>query len=168
MKPYVAIVGKSKSGKTTIIINVIKEMKKRGYRIATVKHHNHHDHFDTEGKDTYLHYQSGADKTLISSPSAYGIFSRVKNELSLEDLINKCDDVDLVIVEGYRLTSSNRIEIVRSSRSEDRICQDDEVMATITDVNLSSEKPMFGLNDYEKITDFIESHLILLNHKTNN
>ncbi len=38
MPPIVSIVGRSKSGKTTLIEKLIVELKSRGYRVATVKH----------------------------------------------------------------------------------------------------------------------------------
>ena len=36
--PVVSIVGKSKSGKTTVIERLVQELKSRGYRVATIKH----------------------------------------------------------------------------------------------------------------------------------
>jgi Ni2+-binding GTPase involved in maturation of urease and hydrogenase len=39
--PVVSIVGRSKSGKTTLIEKLIPLLKARGYRVGTVKHHAH-------------------------------------------------------------------------------------------------------------------------------
>ncbi|MBW2739455.1 MAG: molybdopterin-guanine dinucleotide biosynthesis protein MobB, partial [Deltaproteobacteria bacterium] len=36
--PIICIVGKSESGKTTLIEKLIPELKKRGYRIGSIKH----------------------------------------------------------------------------------------------------------------------------------
>ena len=41
MTTIVSIVGKSNSGKTTLIEKLIRELKLRGYRVATVKHTPH-------------------------------------------------------------------------------------------------------------------------------
>ena len=38
MSAIVSVIGKSKSGKTTIIEKLISELKSRGYRVATIKH----------------------------------------------------------------------------------------------------------------------------------
>ena len=38
MPPIVSVVGKSKSGKTTLIEKLVQELKPRGYRVATIKH----------------------------------------------------------------------------------------------------------------------------------
>ena len=70
MIPIVAVVGKSNSGKTTLIEKLIPELNKRGYRVATVKHHNHLLEIDTPGKDSWRHKQAGAQTTFISTPGA--------------------------------------------------------------------------------------------------
>jgi|LGVE01.1.fsa_nt_gb molybdopterin-guanine dinucleotide biosynthesis protein B len=160
MIPSVSIVGKSNVGKTTVVINVLVELKKRGYRVATIKHHNHMSHFDQEGKDTYEHYQAGADRVIISSPKAYGVFTKVDNELELSELIALNKDLDLVIVEGYKNTKNNKIEIVRSARSNEMICSEEEVCALITDTDIKIKKPTFHLNDYVGIVGFIENNIL--------
>jgi len=38
MPPIVSVVGKSKSGKTTLIEKLVQELRSRGYRVATIKH----------------------------------------------------------------------------------------------------------------------------------
>jgi len=160
MNPYVAIVGKSNTGKTTVIINIIKILKKRGYKVGTIKHHNHKQHFDSKGKDTYRHFIAGADSVIISSPNSYGIFKKVDEEKKLDDLILESYDVDILIVEGYKETSLNKIEIVRKERSDHMICKEDEILALITDTSIEIQKPVFNLNDYEGIANFVEKKII--------
>ncbi|MGE5257212.1 MAG: molybdopterin-guanine dinucleotide biosynthesis protein B, partial [Hyphomicrobiales bacterium] len=41
MPPIVSIVGRSESGKTTLIEKLIPELRRRGYRIGTIKHTHH-------------------------------------------------------------------------------------------------------------------------------
>ena len=54
--PVICIIGESGSGKTTLIEKIIPELKRRGYRIATVKHHSHAGfEIDHPGKDSYRH-----------------------------------------------------------------------------------------------------------------
>ena len=62
----IAVVGTKKSGKTTTIENLTRELTKRGYKVATIKHINEPDFtIDTLGKDTWRYAQAGA-KTIIS------------------------------------------------------------------------------------------------------
>ena len=66
--PIVSIVGKSNSGKTTLIEKLIAELAGRGWRVATIKHNRHGFDIDHEGKDSYRHKKAGAKMTVVSSP----------------------------------------------------------------------------------------------------
>lgn len=50
--PILSFVGRSGSGKTTVIERLITEMTARGYRIAVVKHHAHTTPIDSPRKDS--------------------------------------------------------------------------------------------------------------------
>ena len=60
MPPIVSIVGKSESGKTTLLEKLITELKSRGYRVATVKHAPNESSFDEPGKDSWRHVRAGS------------------------------------------------------------------------------------------------------------
>ena len=66
----VAIVGKSDSGKTTLIEKVVPELVKLGLRVGTVKHDAHSFEIDHPGKDSWRHGQAGAEAYVIASPGA--------------------------------------------------------------------------------------------------
>ena len=67
MPPVISIVGKSKSGKTTLIEKLIPELKKRGYKIGIIKHAFHELEFDKKGKDSWRHKAAGAETVMVSS-----------------------------------------------------------------------------------------------------
>ena len=62
-----AFSGFSGSGKTTLIEKLIPVFKRRGYRVAVIKHDAHDFEIDKEGKDTYRFREAGADRVYISS-----------------------------------------------------------------------------------------------------
>ena len=68
MIPIVSIVGRSNTGKTTLIEKLIPELRRRGYRVATIKHNIHGFDIDHEGKDSWRHKKAGARLTVIASP----------------------------------------------------------------------------------------------------
>ena len=68
MPPVVSIVGKSKSGKTTVIERLIQELNSRGYRVATIKHAPQGTSFDEPGKNSWRHIEAGSEATVVSSP----------------------------------------------------------------------------------------------------
>ena len=48
----VSVVGSSGAGKTTLIEKLLKELRKRKYAVAAVKHCPHGFDLDVEGKDS--------------------------------------------------------------------------------------------------------------------
>ncbi|MEW5767382.1 MAG: molybdopterin-guanine dinucleotide biosynthesis protein B, partial [bacterium] len=69
MVPVVSIVGGKNSGKTRLIEGIVPELKKRGYRIGTIKHDHHGltaEDVDREGTDTYRHQLCGAESVVLS------------------------------------------------------------------------------------------------------
>ena len=59
--PVVSVVGVSDSGKTTLMERLLKEIKSRGWRVATIKHDLHGFDIDKPGKDSWRHARAGAD-----------------------------------------------------------------------------------------------------------
>lgn len=58
-----AVTGLKKSGKTTVLEHLVKELTEKGKRVATVKFTHHMEQefsFDIEGKDTFRHRKAGA------------------------------------------------------------------------------------------------------------
>ena len=150
MPPVVSIVGRSQSGKTTLIEKLIPELKKRGYTIGTIKHSHHSPDIDRSGKDSSRHKAAGADTVIFHSP---GTIAMVRN-----DYFN---DVDLVITEGYKKGNKPKIEIVRSARHCEPLLQDDELLiAVVTDVDLQLRVPKFGFEEVVPLADMIEEKFL--------
>jgi molybdopterin-guanine dinucleotide biosynthesis protein B len=160
--PVVSIVGKSDSGKTTLIEKIVPILKRRGYRVGTVKHDVHGFEMDREGKDTYRHFHSGADATLISSPRKLALIRRVECELPLEELVNRYYfDLDIVITEGFKRLNMPKIEVFRSTVYEQPLCTaGDNRIAIASDVAIEVDCPRFDINDAESIAGFIEERFL--------
>lgn len=160
MPQIICIVGRSQSGKTTLIEKLIPELKQRGYRVGTIKHSHHIFDFDKSGKDSWRHKDAGAETVIIASP---GKIAMVKNDHqgTLDGLQNFFDDLDLVITEGYKKESKPKIEVVRSARHAEALLKDDRhLVAVVTDIDLTMEIPVFGLDDIDQLADFIEQNFL--------
>ena len=83
----VSIVGKSDSGKTTLIEKLLPALIERGVRVGTIKHDVHGFEMDREGKDSYRHKHAGAAVTLISSPRQVGMVRDVSHDHRIEELL---------------------------------------------------------------------------------
>jgi molybdopterin-guanine dinucleotide biosynthesis protein B len=91
----VAIVGYKKSGKTTLVRALAAFLKKKGYKIAIVKHA--HRHIDIPEKDTQFFENCS---TLVLATEK--IVSTVEKRFaSLEDILSRLD-ADYVLVEGFK------------------------------------------------------------------
>ena len=155
MPPIICIVGRSQSGKTTLIEKLIPALKRRGYRVGTIKHSHHIFDFDKSGKDSWRHKDAGAETVIIASP---GKIAMVKNDHqgTLDGLQDYFGDLDLVITEGYKKERKPKIEVVRSARHAEALLKDDRhLVAVVTDADLEMEVPVFGMEDIDQLADFI-------------
>ena len=101
--PIVSFVGKKKSGKTTVVLGVVGELRQRGYRVAVIKHDTHGFEIDVPDTDTYRFRQLGAEVVAISSPDKYVWQNSVTQEPTLMELVRQiAEPVDLVITEGFK------------------------------------------------------------------
>lgn len=112
MRPIVvAVVGRKKSGKTTAIEALTRELANRGYKIAVVKHIPEPDFtIDREGKDTWRYAQSGAEKVVSVSADEIATIEKVHGKnVSLKEIFENCRDTDVVFLEGFRkLVAENK------------------------------------------------------------
>jgi molybdopterin-guanine dinucleotide biosynthesis adapter protein len=156
--PIVSIVGKSNSGKTTLLEKIIAELVGRGYRVATIKHNVHGFNIDHEGKDSYRHKKAGAAVTVVSSPHQLALVRDVDHDFSFEEIRDTfIDDVDIILTEGFKVNAYPKIEVFRSELKRELISgKDGNLLAVAADVKLDSEVPCLDINDAHGITDLIE------------
>jgi molybdopterin-guanine dinucleotide biosynthesis protein B len=161
MPQMISIVGRSQSGKTTLIEKLIPALKRRGYKIGTIKHSHHIFDFDKTGKDSWRHKDAGAETVIIASP---GKIAMVKNDYlgSLDGLQRFFDDLDLIITEGYKKEDKPKIEVVRAARHADVLLENDKhLVAVVSDVELQLNVPVFDLEDVDRLADFIIAKYLL-------
>ncbi len=163
MIPIISIVGKSDSGKTTLIEKLIPELTRRGYRIGTVKHDVHGFEVDREGKDSWRHKQAGAHTVVISSPKKVALIRDVENDLTLEEIRKKLiQDVDLILSEGYKKDVEPKIEIFRKEKHKELLCtKDNNLVAIVSDKEFKVGVPCFFLDNIKGVADFIEKKYLL-------
>ena len=156
--PLICVVGRSKSGKTTLLEKLIPELKRRGYRVATIKHHSHPGfEIDVPGKDTWRHAQAGSDHVVIAAPDKVAHIQKVPRKPTLDALAATVTDADIILTEGFKRSAKPKIEVVRAARSEEPFCIPTELIAIATDAfSAWGDVPIFGLNDAAGLADLIE------------
>ncbi len=154
--PVISIVGgKSNSGKTTLLIKIISEAKRRGWRVATLKHDVHGFEMDQPGKDTWRHAQAGADVVVISSPQKIAILESVTEDQPLDEVIARIRGVDVIFTEGYKSGNKPKIEVFRSAVHQELFSKPEELIAIASDITFDNGIPCFGLDDAQGICDLI-------------
>jgi len=160
--PVVLIIGKQNVGKTTLIKLIIPRLKKKGYRVGTIKYNVPYFEIDYQGKDTYTYYKAGADVVSISSPEKLAIIKRVnRRPPSIKEIIksNYCD-VDVVLVEGYKKWRYPYIEIYNDHRHmEPAVKERKNHLKIASETKTVSPIPTFKKNDLKNILKFIESKI---------
>ncbi len=89
----VGITGKSDTGKTTLILKLIPELTKRGYKVGTVKNCPHSFNIDKEGKDSYKFSKEGSKGVLLTSSNEIA-FIRKKDKGDIKEIIIKVTRVE--------------------------------------------------------------------------
>jgi len=160
MTPIVSIVGKSDAGKTTLIEKLIQELKRRGYRVATVKHDAHRFDIDHPGKDSYRHFHAGADWTVIGSPDKIASVRRLDRELTLDEIAAQVSGVDIILTEGYKREARCRLEVSRRAHAAELISRPDELFAVAADYPIEWGVPVYDLDDVAGLVDLIEREVL--------
>ncbi|MRR17663.1 MAG: molybdopterin-guanine dinucleotide biosynthesis protein B [Deltaproteobacteria bacterium] len=160
--PIVSIVGKSNSGKTTLLEKIISDLVGRGYRVGTIKHNRHGFDIDHEGKDSYRHKKAGARVTVVSSPHQLALVSDVDHDYSFAEIRERyISGVDIILTEGFKVNDYPKIEVYRSELKRDLIStKEDGLIAVAADVPLNAGVPCLDINDSKSITDFIEKKFL--------
>ncbi|MDX9990815.1 MAG: molybdopterin-guanine dinucleotide biosynthesis protein B [Anaerolineales bacterium] len=158
--PVITIIARSGAGKTTLLEKLIPQLKRRGYHIATVKHHSHAGfEIDQPQKDSWRHARAGSEHVVIAAPDKLASYRLLKKELTLDEIVREIADVDLILVEGYKNAGKPSIEIIRSGLSSEPISAPENLIAYASDIALKTSVPVFDLDDVDGLAACIESFL---------
>ncbi|MBM4764225.1 molybdopterin-guanine dinucleotide biosynthesis protein B [Bacillus sp. B15-48] len=112
------IVGYQDSGKTTMMIEVVKRLASEAYRVVTIKHHGHGGKPDlAEKKDSVRHVEAGALASLIEGEGRI-VIQAEKTEWSLQEEIQWLSALnpDLVLIEGHKHANFPKAVLLRNER----------------------------------------------------
>lgn len=162
MPPIVSVVGRSDSGKTTFLEKLIPALKRKGLRVAVVKHDRHGFEMDRPGKDTWRLREAGADAVMISAPNQLALIRRnLEREASLDELAALVEgSVDLILTEGYKSGDRPKVEVSRRAVSGgELLCTEEELLAVVADGPRPVRVPQFGLDDADSVAALLVAHL---------
>ncbi|MCF8011313.1 MAG: molybdopterin-guanine dinucleotide biosynthesis protein B [Clostridiales bacterium] len=159
--PVISVVGWSNSGKTTFLEQLVRELKHRGYRVGTIKHH--HGDIDKPGKDTWIHSRAGAEITSLAGSSGFALFKKCNEIEILDEVCNYMSEMDIIITEGFKSENKPKIEIRRKGIGNKPAASRQELIALAGDIeDLDDSVPCFSYKNIKGVADLLEEKFFSL------
>ena len=110
------IVGQPGSGKTSLIVDIIKELNKQNIKVGSIKHSAHDHELDKQGKDSYRHRKAGASPVSMITKKTAAIYLPKSAKITPQTILEKYySDIDIVLIEGWISGPYNKIEVWRKA-----------------------------------------------------
>jgi molybdopterin-guanine dinucleotide biosynthesis protein B len=151
------IIGGKNHGKTTLLVELLAELRRREIAVGTIKH-THHDHeLDVPGKDSYRHRLAGAAAVGILSPAMTAVFLPAKTN-DVDDsysiftpFFTRCR---FILVEGDSQTTAPKIEVWRRELGTPPMAADDQsILAVVSDDPLPMDVEVLRRSDIAGLAD---------------
>lgn len=157
----VSFAGFSGSGKTTLVEQVIRLLTEKNYKVGAVKHEGHHFDIDKPGKDSWRMTQAGAAVTVICDNEKLAMIRQHEAAPSPDAVIaDYFNGMDIVIIEGWKSSAPNRIEVHRRETGHAPLCLQPDArgfVAVATDTALDTSLPLLDINNPPEVVEFIVS-----------
>jgi molybdopterin-guanine dinucleotide biosynthesis protein B len=149
---------RSNTGKTTLLLNVLQELQRRGIAAAVLKHGRHWE--PDESKDSSRYASAAKAGSLFVSPKGWTLEAYTEQEMPLEKavaLLRAATGCRFVLVEGYKNANIPKIAVCRSGVCLELPCKAEELAAVVCDVPLPLALPQFRFDEINGLCDFILS-----------
>jgi len=110
------IVGRKNHGKTTLVVELAQEFRRRGIRVGTIKHSRHVHELDTPGKDSHRHRAAGGQPAAVITGDSVGVFLSRDGRDEYERLEPLYADCQIVLVEGDIEAAGVKVEVWRAEK----------------------------------------------------
>lgn len=154
--PVYSFLAYSGTGKTTFLTKLIAELKARGLRLGVIKHDAHDFELDRKGKDSWRFAEAGADVVAVASAHKAALMEY--RALSLNELVSRMKEVDLILTEGYSGEDHPAVAVYRKASMQPLRGDSRRLIAIVTDTPIPGKLPCFGLDDVKQTADFLLGH----------
>ncbi|WP_292459649.1 molybdopterin-guanine dinucleotide biosynthesis protein B [Methanothermococcus sp.] len=133
----IGVIGPKKSGKTTLICNILKKLKDMNIDVAAVKHSFHDVEVDKEGTDSY-NFKLYSNVSILADNSKTVFFY---NKMNLYGILSKLNN-EFVIIEGFKeqLKELNIPKILMVKGDEGSELLDSQTLMMIKDYNYNIDE----------------------------
>jgi molybdopterin-guanine dinucleotide biosynthesis protein MobB len=159
--PLLGFAAFSGTGKTTLLEQLIPLLIEQGLNVALVKHSHHDIEMDQPDKDSYRLRKAGASQVVVAGTRRSILFNEYgeqrESKLSEQLQLLQAGCLDLVLVEGFRDETFDKIELHRSTLDKPFLfIKDPSIIALACDVKVAGcELPLLDINNVEEIARFV-------------
>ena len=168
MPPVYCVIGIRKGvGKTRVVASIVYELKKSGFKVATIKHVAK-ETIDVKGKDTWIHGEAGALATVAVGAREMAIIRR-DIEPSLEKAVEELAPYSTIIIaEGFKEAKYPKILVAQLKEDLNIETYPESIIAVVAPQTLKKEAlnkyPSTSFFDIDKpltnLVSMIKSHVI--------
>jgi molybdopterin-guanine dinucleotide biosynthesis adapter protein len=159
------IAGHSGMGKTTLLEKLVPEIASRGLVVSLIKHSHKDIDIDRPGKDSYRLRESGCSEVLLLGNDRWALMHELRGtqEPSLDYLLDRMQNCDLVLIEGFKSGGFPKLEVWRESQHKGTLWPNWPGIAA-----LACDTPYFNpqlstldLADTTSIANFVLEHAVV-------
>lgn len=116
----VGIAGHSGMGKTTLLERLVPEITGRGLVVSLIKHSHKNIDIDHPGKDSYRLREAGCPGSVVLGNERWALMHELRGapEPPLDDLLDRLQHCDLVLIEGFKGGDFPKLEVWRQSQGQ--------------------------------------------------
>lgn len=157
MSHCIHIVGRKNHGKTTLVVDLVREFCRRGVRVGTIKHSRHAHELDTPGKDSHRHRQAGGNPAAILTKDSIGVFlHRTEGDDCYQRLAPLFADCELVLVEGDIEAGGINVEVWRQAVGTPCLAAERaDIAAVVTDDHPAVAVPIWPRTGVARLADLV-------------
>ncbi len=159
--PRLHFVGIKNAGKTTLVIELTRELTQRGYRVGTIKHSPHEHVLDQPGSDSFRHREAGGSPSAFVTSHGTALFlppdSCADPYVPLAPHYANCE---LILVEGDLEARAPKFEVWREGLDRAPLANHhSEIVAIITDARLPPPVTTWPREGIERLADRLLVHI---------
>ncbi len=153
------IVGSKRHGKTTLVVDLVRELTRRGLRVGTAKYCGHEHELDSPDKDSFQHRKAGAAIVAVVTPGMMALYvSHRGNADPYEYFRSSFQDCDLLLIEGHTDGPGPKLEVWRKALgTPPKASTRDDIIGVVTDDSVDVDVPLYSRKDIAALAEQVQT-----------
>lgn len=153
--PRLHLVGLKNAGKTTLMVDLVRELSVRGLLVGTIKHSPHEHTLDVPGTDSFRHREAGGSPSaFVTSDGAALFLPRPPANDPYAALLPHFSRCDLILVEGDLESRAPKFEVWRSGLERPPLAlRHPGILAVISDDSAAPQLPCWPRSPVNRLAD---------------